>query len=642
MSATKAIESIKASKVIDTVKNVTETMEIATGKSKNGVRKDKFKAEITRLKIEAETKDNEIAKLREEVCNLSEQVKADKKKCLLDNFKIVAFFDTTDQNRVRFCSKEGSAPGTDTIISNSNDNNNNNTRQESKLSNQNKVMRQIRLQIQDAEAYLNYKYPNCKPDDVFMELYNRFDSLVKEHLNINSMKIIEDAEHPYNLSELYNSVFEDVANLLACHLSEHGFSIYEDIMMSGHSYALFAFWIAKYSSQLVEDYISDKANKLMLSSTHVDNFTLNYLLNDLLLQRDHWISDVNNLLLRNMKLTTQSKILSDGLKNQEVQLKVYSEKIKKLESSIIQLQSDNQQLRSVVNQLEVSNQQLRSQYDDLQMSKQQLEDKYDQTIKSYNTTHSQQLNISGSTIKDNSSQSQITGLINIVDPSSLEDPFEEEFSTDLENLTNQLVIQYRDNCRQNRIRYLSRDTNIRMDSSTLGWLANLDQFLDRECYFRCNIKLLKRDLWRYASNHFLGLSEDQFYYLMSYRVDNIKIGHHCEDEQDYYVGIGLVDNYRLIEPQLTETIYKSIGNQYMIEILRDYIRSNVYFSIGVCINFKQLMNSFELWYSKRYSRLDKSTFTRHHLFNIFTAMSNELPYNTEVNRNREIKGICLK
>lgn len=310
------------------------------------------------------------------------------------------------------------------------------------------------------------------------------------------------------------------------------------------------------------------------------------------------------------------------------------EDVHKLTEHIQQLTRENQTIADANKQLDQDHKLLTRDYQLLIETNQKLNDEYQQLQAQY------QVILHQKSFESKSNHSS-TVTINNVDLSSLEAPNEEKFSVELENLTNRLFAQLLDN--NARIRYSVKHDDTTLDPNTIQLLAKLDQFLHRECYFRPSLRLSQTELWKYASCHFTQLREEEFYHLMGYRVDNIKISYYHEDEQSYYIGMSFLDEYKLINPELTAIIYNATSNQHMIEIIRDFIAGNSVFNMTSNLKFREFLKSFENWYCRRYQlrNIDRRFYTYKHFFNIFMAMSNEFPYEVEDGHTKIIRGITL-
>lgn len=308
---------------------------------------------------------------------------------------------------------------------------------------------------------------------------------------------------------------------------------------------------------------------------------------ELALTNQDLITQCNQLKKTNHELITQYEDLQLTHRN------VIS-KCERLEESNHSLEEANQELKYKYSQLQLTSHQLSSKVGQLELSNQQLLVNYNLVANLYNgllvkqemlnKTQSQSVSSHIAHIKVVSPVVALSDLdgpdLNsyLIDSGSRISSISEPFDVSIENLTNQLIYQLQDNYKQGRIHYQSKDnhqTEDELNSNTLQWLNRLDQFLDMHCHFRPDLRILRKDLAIYALSRLSGLSEDQFYYLMRYRVDAIRINYYHEGGRDYYIGLALLDDYRLIDPELTSRIYRGSGNQTMIESIRDFISGEI-------------------------------------------------------------------
>lgn len=320
------------------------------------------------------------------------------------------------------------------------------------------------------------------------------------------------------------------------------------------------------------------------------------------------------------------------------EMKSLISKYKELEENNRELQATNQDLKSKHIQLEITNQQLLANYNLAANLYNGLLTKQE-TINTNQSSQLTKINLDDNNLLDLEGPDYGSGVSSILKYQSTLEPF----CAKEENLTSQLISQLQDNYKQGRIKYQTKDNQHfeRLDSNTLEWLTRLDRVLDMHCYFRPDLRILKNDLWRYSQHKLIGLNEEQFHHLMGYRVDGIRINNHCEAGQNYYIGLSLLDDYRLINPELISRIYSEPTNQDMIGQIREFIERNTEFNMKAKGNFKELYNNFEVWYSKRNSNMNKRFFTYKHFFDIFTVLSNEFPFTLEDGHTKMIKGIYI-
>lgn len=226
-----------------------------------------------------------------------------------------------------------------------------------------------------------------------------------------------------------------------------------------------------------------------------------------------------------------------------------------------------------------------------------------------------------------------------VEVDSILEELESPINTDsiiLDNFKRRLYQQYLINGKKIKYQYITNSPSNAVNNPNLKLIQD---FLDQYCYYRPEIIINCKDLWTYCNQNCWQISQDDFYLLMNFFIDNVKISIKQIGIGRFYLGINLVDNFELIKPDISLEIYSNDNNKGLISFLRHFIYQNMTFKLDVDLKYKIFIDQFRKWY-----RLTVGThlgLSDHVIYTVCDSLSNEFPYVTDRKKERKFIGMTL-